>query len=448
MPLTPASSHVPHHSIKEGVEELAPQMFMDDVSRRRALLVAMATAVTMALCTGAFVSLKMHEDILVLTSLMSVSEASVGTVRGRGHTSWTPLAASALVVCSLVAALSLIGAPKMSSLYRFVASSGPVVLPCLTFMIVGPLLMLLNKDIMQGAGFPYPLTLSSIGLGSSALITHLGVRLGLVSISESSLEIVRGRKWFLVALPIGVAKAITLAAGNAAYLYLGLGFIQMLKAFTPALVVAVLKLFGLSSPSKMALLCIALLISGALLEVKGELNPSLLGMAFMFTSECCEALNLVMTQKLLQNLKFTVSEGLYVLAPPGFISLTLLAAAFEWPSMVENLAYRVVLDNPLKFAGAGILGFVVNFVGFLVVQATSSLTSKMLNSVRGMALVVVGVVFYGEVVSSQEAVGYSISMLGFAGYNWLQISPEHSEQLERRCCSCSGAAESRSDVSV
>jgi hypothetical protein len=33
-------------------------------------------------------------------------------------------------------------------------------------------------------------------------------------------------------LPIGAALATTLAAGNAVYMYLPVGFIQMLKAFT------------------------------------------------------------------------------------------------------------------------------------------------------------------------------------------------------------------------
>ena len=49
---------------------------------------------------------------------------------------------------------------------------------------------------------------------------------------EHSAMITRGF-YFRNLLPIGAAMAITLATGNAVYLFLPVGFIQMLKAFTP-----------------------------------------------------------------------------------------------------------------------------------------------------------------------------------------------------------------------
>jgi len=45
----------------------------------------------------------------------------------------------------------------------------------------------------------------------------------------------------------------------------------------------------------------------------------------MFVSAGCEAIRLVLTQFLLKNLKFGVTEGLYVLAPAA--AVWLLAAA-------------------------------------------------------------------------------------------------------------------------
>lgn len=40
-------------------------------------------------------------------------------------------------------------------------------------------------------------------------------------------------------VPVGICQALTLALGNAAYLYLTVSFIQMLKAFTPVVVLAI-----------------------------------------------------------------------------------------------------------------------------------------------------------------------------------------------------------------
>ena len=49
-------------------------------------------------------------------------------------------------------------------------------------------------------------------------------------------------------LPIGASMAATLAAGNAVYLYLPVGFIQMLKAFTPVVTLVLLMLCGVEWP--------------------------------------------------------------------------------------------------------------------------------------------------------------------------------------------------------
>merc|ERR1712146_849967 len=98
----------------------------------------------------------------------------------------------------------------------------------------------------------------------------------------------------------------------------------------------------------------------------------------------------------------------------------------------------MLLEHPAWFAAAAFLGLVVNFVGFLVVQATSSLTAKILNTARCVALVFVGVIFYGEVVTPMALVGYSLALIGFVGYNFVQVAPEKGEMLERqvgRCCS-------------
>jgi hypothetical protein len=44
-------------------------------------------------------------------------------------------------------------------------------------------------------------------------------------------------------VPVGVCQAATLALGNSVYMFLTVSFIQMLKAFTPVMVLAVGVLF-------------------------------------------------------------------------------------------------------------------------------------------------------------------------------------------------------------
>mmetsp|Transcript_99680 Transcript_99680/g.257756 ORF Transcript_99680/g.257756 Transcript_99680/m.257756 type:complete len:412 (+) Transcript_99680:116-1351(+) len=316
------------------------------------------------------------------------------------------------------------------------------------FMAVGPALMILNKHIMQDLDFAYPLTLSNLGLLVSSVCIHILARCGCIDIGTACKELMEPQAWFRKALPVGACKAISLAAGNAAYLFLGLGFIQMFKAFTPAIVVLVTKAAGLSTPSWLSLSFVGLLILGTLLEVKGELHASAVGIGLLLLSEVMEAVNWVITQHLLQDRKLSLTEGLYVLCPPGFLCLSLLAAASEGPQIIQTGNYKIIMEHPWHFLAAGTLGLAVNFTGFALVQVTSTVTMKVLNIVRCIGLVFAGVLIYGEVITATELVGYAISLLGFAGYQWAQIFPESSDRLEERMCFCGGKDRMLFDGSV
>jgi drug/metabolite transporter (DMT)-like permease len=84
--------------------------------------------------------------------------------------------------------------------------------------------------------------------------------------------------------------------GNVVYLYLTVAFIQMLKAFTPVVTMACLFVAGLESPTRAMIAAVMLTASGTALAAAGEMRLNLLGLMFMFGSELCEAVRLVMTQ--------------------------------------------------------------------------------------------------------------------------------------------------------
>eukprot|EP00929_Paragymnodinium_shiwhaense_P000280 TRINITY_DN100520_c0_g1_i1.p1 TRINITY_DN100520_c0_g1~~TRINITY_DN100520_c0_g1_i1.p1 ORF type:complete len:536 (+),score=80.90 TRINITY_DN100520_c0_g1_i1:125-1609(+) len=310
---------------------------------------------------------------------------------------------------------------------------------CSLFMLVGPSLMMMNKHIMQVLGFEYPMALSSLGLVVSSIFVRLGTAFGVApELRRESREVVAGHRWFTTAFPIGFAKALTLALGNCAYLYLGLGFIQMLKAFTPCLVLVGMKLAGVSTPSHWAVVSIGVIVFGTTFEVTGNMNVTMLGLAIILGSEFFEALNLVLTQVLLQDCKFTITEGLYVLAPVAGGCLLALSALFELPKAIERGAWRIPYEHPHYFLAVGLLGFLVNFLAFAVVQATSSLTLKILNVIRCVGVVIVSVVFYHEVLSRTQLVGYSITLVGFVGYNFAQFLQPAARDDTTRSSLCKG----------
>ncbi|KIZ05277.1 hypothetical protein MNEG_2682 [Monoraphidium neglectum] len=101
-------------------------------------------------------------------------------------------------------------------------------------------------------------------------------------------------------VPIGALFAITLWLGNAAYVYLPVSFIQMLKAVTPLVVYAVGCVLGTESASWRMLVNLAVVVLGAVIAAAGEVRFMLLGVIVQVASTVSEATRLTLVQLLLQ----------------------------------------------------------------------------------------------------------------------------------------------------
>ncbi len=145
----------------------------------------------------------------------------------------------------------------------------------------------------------------------------------------------------------------------------------------------------------------------------------------MFLSMSTEAVRLTLTQFFLQNLKFGVIEGSYVLAPVSAMWLFTASLFVEFPKMWDNNAFTFLISHPSIFLTSAFMGVGVNFISYFMIQFTSSLTMKILITVRNMFMVVISVLFYHEIVTLNQAVGYLIALVGFAGYNMSKMGVFH-----------------------
>ena len=85
-----------------------------------------------------------------------------------------------------------------------------------------------------------------------------------------------------------------------------------------------------------------------------------------------------------------------------------------------------MLAHPHLFFLAATLGLGVQLLTSAVIQAVGSVTLKVLSQVRNAGLVVAGVVFYDETVTTTQMGGYLVSLAAFGAYNYfkLQGSPK------------------------
>lgn len=187
--------------------------------------------------------------------------------------------------------------------------------------------------------------------------------------------------------------------GNLIYLYLDVGFIQMLKSFAPVIIMAALFLSGIETPSRTVILSILLISVGTAITCSFTTSPHYLGFFYFFLSAVFEAIRMVASQYLVKDLNITVIESQYYLSWPTTACLFVASMISEVPSMIlqqknsTDLLY-FFFYNAHFFVLAGLLGIAVNYLTYTVIQITSSLTLKILGTLRNIVLIVIGILFY------------------------------------------------------
>ena len=190
----------------------------------------------------------------------------------------------------------------------------------------------------------------------------------------------------------------------------------------PCVVVLFLYLSGVEAPSRNVALSVLAMSAGTVISSFGEAHFNLTGFLIMCAAETSEATRLVLTQRLLCNLKFGAFEGLYLMAPICAAWMWGLALFLEVPKLRASGDFAKVAENGDVFLIAALLGFAVNVASFLVIKRTSSVMVKLLGTARNAGLVLLSALALGEEVTAQQALGYGICLAFFAAYNYFKLT--------------------------
>ena len=277
------------------------------------------------------------------------------------------------------------------------------------YFTAGPSTIFLNAYVLHSVHFPYAACLSLLGVSTSTFVSIALILSGVVPSKAFWTHI--GNPWFLFTRvgPIGVALAGTLAAGNAAYLHLSVAFIQILKAFSPVIVVSLLCLFKLEKPRSLLMFAVGVIIGGTVAATRGELHVTAVGLALMLLSELCEAIKIINIQLLLDKDKFDAWESMAFYGPAACVSLLTVALLTE----DVPAAVGVISTHPHLFFIVSCSGLMVNLSTTLFIQATSALSLRITSLGRNVVIVLISSLFFREsVVTPLEFIGYLVCLAG------------------------------------
>ena len=303
---------------------------------------------------------------------------------------------------------------------------------CTVYMLVGPLLIMSNKYLLTSGSFHYPILLTTMHQVSSSICCFLIRVFEVVPLAHE----VTWRVWRTNIFAVGLMTMAALCTGNASYLYLTVAFVEILKGFTPVVTMTVQSMFGEPLPSCRVAGAVLMISFGTAVSSFGEVHMNLTGLMLMLASVYCEATRLMLTQKLLLHMNLHVLEGLYYISPVSALCAFAVAAVVEMPNFETKRVLHSLPETWHLFTVNAFLGFLVNVVSFLVIKRTNVVMLKLLAISRNALVVFVGIVLFAEHVSGIQFLGYTLSILFFAAYNYILLKEKRAAADARRDGAC------------
>lgn len=179
-------------------------------------------------------------------------------------------------------------------------------------------IILFNKWLISEKKFHFPLTLVMLHMAFVSACAHVWRKLGWAEAPAITWRDVLTRF-----LPIATFFAASLGFGNAAYLYITVAFVQMLKAATPVAVLLCSFAFGLEQPSLRLFMYIVLIAVGVAIACYGQLQLDWTGVTLQCAAVVVEALRLCLVNIALtaRGIKLSSVTFLSVVAPLCFAVL-------------------------------------------------------------------------------------------------------------------------------
>lgn len=283
------------------------------------------------------------------------------------------------------------------------------------WIFLSAVVILVNKYLLAFAGFPFPIALTLSHMAFCSTLAFLIIKAGMVdTVHMDSSTYMRN------VVPIAALFSGTLWMGNAAYLYLSVAFIQMLKATMPITVFLVGVLLGTEKYSHPYAANMVVVAIGVATASYGELNFNLVGVMFQAGSIVTESFRLCLIQILLQSrgIKLNPVTTLYYIAPACFGFLCFPFAFIELPKMMKDTKWTLPVGWLLLSATSA---FALNMSVFLLIGRSSALTMNIAGVIKDWLLIILSVMMYHSPVEPLQLGGYAVAFLGVCWYNYQKL---------------------------
>jgi hypothetical protein len=280
----------------------------------------------------------------------------------------------------------------------------------------------MNKWLMTPGHFPHAASLTSLHMMTCTGVTVAGTQI--VPSAFPTLKQLQEKKetYARSFAPLALFFAASLILCNSAYLYAGVGFLQMMKQAKVIITYTFSVLAALEVFQKQRAAIILIVCMGVGMTVNGAISYTFRGILLQAGGQIAECLKVVLTNYLLSSPGMKLDVMTFLMGMSGFclLPLGLYALMFEVDQQVFTDAQGVW---PVLLVNCA-LAFSLNVIVSAFIQRTSGVAYLLCGITKDGVLVLAAYLFFAEPVTRMQVVGFTVASTGVFLYSATRMFPE------------------------
>lgn len=295
----------------------------------------------------------------------------------------------------------------------------PAITSLSVWLVLNCSLNFYNKWLFAHTDFKFPVFFTMFHmianlLGSSILIFGFGA--SKVDLAKDGKHM--RQKWAILLL--ACLFCTNIVTNNWSLMYVSLSVNQIVKSCLPIPTVIFSLLFEGKTYDPKQYIAIAVIVSGSIVAVVGNMGYDAFGFALVTTSTVCVAAWTITSAKLLDPDSGLDSKNLlfYGSIPSLFLLLGLWSLTDEFYPTIAFLQENPV-ESAIYISIGGGMAFVYNIFHFLLIKYTSTVTSTVAGNMKIILVILLSVMFLEKPLSPTNWMGIGIFLIGVFSYAYM-----------------------------
>lgn len=284
-----------------------------------------------------------------------------------------------------------------------------------TYNVLSACMIETNKWLMLEEHYPFPVMLTLHHMIAATVFTNC-LRLFYPAAFPALQKLDVSWSFLAKFVPLGCMFASSIVCSNAAYQYLSVPLLQIMKQCNIVVIYTLSVFCGLDSLTRCSIVLLLVILAGTTMAVAGEIHFNIIGFILQLGSSWSEA-GKVVTQGLLMagSTKLDPLTLVFFMAPASLLANIVPFCVMEGPQAAQIIT-QFSAHFPVIFLNAS-TAVALNVVVAMCIRYFSPTGYLVMGLIKDIVIISTSPLFLGETLTPQQVCGLLIGLCGVGAYS-------------------------------